>query len=200
VLGQATSNTDSLDPPQPGLRGSHHLPPYSILCVIPPHPHPNGSLSQDSQGGVPKLSQFRLPGLHEVITLCSDLRLGQGLKQTCNSRWQLFNGMSHFPCTHRGRVDSRLLVVGSQIASLTSGPSFMHNLCYKSPNGPCELIFDIYTFIAFQWYKEHPNVRCFDLCNPTLKFWESRRTPKSPFRECECHPHTLPKVGLRQKE
>jgi hypothetical protein len=23
------------------------------------------------------------------------------------------------------------------------------------------------------------------------------RTPKSAFRECECHPHTLPKVGLR---
>jgi len=36
-----------------------------------------------------------------------------------------------------------------------------------------------------------------DPCNRTLKFWESRRTPKSSFQKCECHPHTLPKVGLR---
>jgi hypothetical protein len=42
VLGQATCNMDSLDSPRPGLGGSHHLPPYSILCVTPPHPHPNG--------------------------------------------------------------------------------------------------------------------------------------------------------------
>jgi hypothetical protein len=29
-------------------------------------------------------------------------------------------------------------------------------------------------------------------------FRESRRTPKSPFRECESHLPILPKVGLRQ--
>jgi len=63
VLGQATGNTDSLDSPRPKLGGSHHLPPYSILCVVPPHPHPNGFYSQDSQGGVPKLSRFGLLGL-----------------------------------------------------------------------------------------------------------------------------------------
>jgi len=27
------ANSDSLDSPQPGLGGSHHLPPYSILYV-----------------------------------------------------------------------------------------------------------------------------------------------------------------------
>ncbi len=198
MLGQATGNTDSLDSPRPRLEGSHHLPPYSILCVTLLHPHPNGFLSRDSQGGVPKLSRFGLPGLHEVITLCSDLRLGRDLKQTCSSPWELFNGVSHSPCAHRGWVDSWLLVVGSQTGSLTPGPSFALNLCYRCPNGPCEPIFDIYTFIAFQWYKEHPNAKCFDPCNSTLKFWESRRTPKSPFRECECHPHTPPKVGLWQ--
>ncbi len=30
-----------------------------------------------------------------------------------------------------------------------------------------------------------------------LKFRKSRRTPKFPFRECESHPHTPLKVGLR---
>jgi hypothetical protein len=104
--------------------------------------------------------------------------------------------VSHSTCTHRGQVDSWLLVVGSQTANLTSGPSFYHNLCCKCPNGSCEAIFDIYTSIAFQWYEERLKARFFYPCNWTLKFWESQRTPKTPFWECECHPHTLPKVGL----
>jgi hypothetical protein len=124
--------------------------------------------------------------------------IGWGLKQTCSSPWELSNGVLHSTCTHRGRVDSQLLVVGSQIASLTPDPSFCHNLCCRCPNGSCEAIFDMYTLITFQWYEKHLKVRCFDTYNQTLKFWESRRTPKSPFRECECHHHTLPKVGLRQ--
>jgi hypothetical protein len=164
---------DSLDPPRPGLGGSHHLPPYSILCVTPSHSHSNGFLSWDSQGEVPKLSWFGFPGTHEVIILCSNLRLERGLKQTCSSPWELSNSVSHSPYTHRGRAESRLLVVGSQTASLTPSLSFAHNLCCRCPNGPCELIFDMYTFIAFQWYKKHPNARCFDPCNATLKFWES---------------------------
>ncbi len=73
VLGQAMGNTDSLDSPRPGLGGSHHLPPYSILCVAPLHLHPNDFYSRDSQGGVPKLSWFGLPGFWELITLSSDL-------------------------------------------------------------------------------------------------------------------------------
>jgi len=40
------------DSPRPGLRGSHHLPPYSILCNTLCRLHPNGSFSQDSQVGV----------------------------------------------------------------------------------------------------------------------------------------------------
>jgi len=76
VLGQATGNTDSLDSSQLGLGGNHHLPPYSILCVAPPHPHPNGFYSWDSQGEVPKLSRFKLSRLWELIALGSDLGLG----------------------------------------------------------------------------------------------------------------------------
>jgi hypothetical protein len=147
-------------------------------------------LSRDSQGGVVKLSRFGLLGLYEIITLCLDLRLGWNLKQTCNYCRKLSNGVLHSTCTHRGWVDSQLLMVRSQMASLTSSPSFCHNLCCICPNFPCKPILDIYALIAFQWYKKHLNARCFDPCNQTLKFWESRRTPKSQFWECEFHPHT----------
>ncbi len=171
-------------------------PPPSPFAS-PPHLHPNDIFSRDSQSGVPKLSRFGLPGFWAFITSRPDLWLGWGLKQTCSSPWELFNGVLHFTCTHRGRVDSRLLVVGSQIASLTPGPSFDHNLCYRCPNDSCEAILDIYTSRPFQRYKEHFNARCFDLCNWALNFWESWRTPKSHFWECEWRLHTSLKVGLR---
>jgi len=190
---------DSLDSPQPGLEGSHHLPLYSILCSSPPHLHPNGSFSRDSQNGVPKLSRFGLPRLWAFITPCPKLGSGRGLNQSCSSPREISNGVSHFTCMHQNRVDSWLLVVGSQIGNLTPGPSFDHNLCYRCPNGSCEIILDIYTWRPFQWYKEGLNAKCFDPCNCALSFWESQRTPKSHFRECEWRPHTSLKVGLRHQ-
>jgi len=54
---------------------------------------------------------------------------------------------------------------------------------------------DIYRSRLFQRYKERLNARCFDLCNRALSFWESRRTPKSHFRECEWRPPTPSKWG-----
>jgi hypothetical protein len=152
--------------------------------------------------GVPKLFWnclgFRLPGLWQLLTPHSDLWLGWGPKQTCSSLWELSNGLLHFACTHQGQVDSWFLVVGSQIASLTPGPSFDHNLCYRCPNDSCEASLDTYTSRTFQRYKEHLKARCFDPCNWTLSFRESRRTFKSHFQECEWRPHTSLKVGLRQ--
>ncbi len=190
MLELATGNLDSLDSPRPGLGGSHHLPPYSILYNSARRLHPNGAFSRDSEGGVPKLSQFGLPGLWASITSRPELGLEQGLNQSCSSRWELSNGVSHFTCTHRDRVDYWLLVVGSQTAILTPGPSFNHNLCYRCLNGSCEATLDIYTLRPFQWYKKHPNARCFDPWTWAPSFRESRRTPSSHFWECEFHPHT----------
>jgi len=82
--------------------------------------------------------------------------------------WEFFNVMSHSFCRRRVRVDSRLLVVGSQIVSLIFDLSFTHNLGCRCPNGSCEAILDIYTPRPFQWYKAHPNARCFDPCNRAL--------------------------------
>ncbi len=179
---------DSLDSPRPGFGGSHHLPPYSILCISPSHLHPNGIFFQDFQSGVSKLSRFRLPGLWAFITFCFNLRLGRGLKQTCSSPWELSKGVLHSTCTHRDRVDSRLLVVRSQTTNLTPGPSFNHNLCCKCPNGSCEVISDIYTSRPFQWYKKHFYKKCFDPCNGVLNFWES----SSPIFESVSGDLTLP--------
>jgi hypothetical protein len=161
-------NLDSFDSPRPGLGGSHHLPPYSILCSSLPRLHPNDTFSRDSQSGVPKLSRFALSGLWASITSCSDLRLGWGLKQSYSSLWELSNSMSHTICRRLDQVDSRLWVVGSQIASLTPNLSFAHNLGWKCPNGSCEAILDIYTSRPFHWYKKHPNARCL---TPAIELW-----------------------------
>ncbi len=198
MLGQATGNLDSLDSPRPRLGGSHHLPPCSILCSSTWDLHPNGSFSRDSQSGVPKLSRFGLPRLWMLITPRPKLGSGQGLNQSCSFPRELSNGVSHFTCTHQNWVDSRLLVVGSQTANLTPGLSFDHNLCCRCPNGSCKAILDIYTSRTFQWYQKRSNTRCFDPCNHVLSFWESWRTPKSHFQECEWWPHNSLKVGLRQ--
>jgi hypothetical protein len=87
---------------------------------------------------------------------------------------------------------------GVATANLTPGPSFDHNSCCRCPNDSCKAILDMYTSRPFQRYKEHLKARCFDPCNRTLSFQESRRTLKSHFRECEWRPHTSLKVGLRQ--
>jgi hypothetical protein len=187
VLGRATGNTDTQDSPQPRLGGSHHLPPYSILCSSPQRLHPNGYFSRDSRVGVPKSRQMGLPGLWSPITLRADLGLRCSLKQSCKSRRDLSNGMSHVLCSQVFRVDSWLLVVGSQNwqtpENSTPDPSFGHNLCFRSPNEQCEPILDIYDSRAFQWYKERHNPLRFDSCNRSLKFQESTRTP-------------LPKMGV----
>jgi len=179
---------DSPDSPRPELKGSHHLPPYSILYSSPWEPHPNGTFSWDSQGRVPKLSRVGLLGLWALISLGSNLRLEWGLNQTCSSPQELSNASSHSFYKRRKEVDSRLLVVGSQTA--TPGPSFAHNLGCRCPNGSREAILDIYTSRTFHWYKEHLNVRFFDPCNQALNFRESQRTPSPHFWECEFHPHT----------
>jgi hypothetical protein len=123
------ANTNSQGSPRLGLRGSQNLPPYSILYVWPRDQHPNVILSWDSQVGVPKFSQLGLSQLWGPITLCANLRLKWGLKQSCSPCQELSNGLYHATSTQENWGDSRLLVVGNQIANLTPDPSFGHNLC-----------------------------------------------------------------------
>jgi hypothetical protein len=182
-LGVGTSHgyLDSLDSPRPGLGGSHHLPPYSILCVTPWRLHPNGFLSRDSQSEVPKLSWFGLPRLWTVIASRPNFRSGRGLNQCCSSCQELSNVVSHSPSACWERVDSRLLVVGSQTPSLTPGLSFAHNLGCRCPNDSCKAILDIYTSRPFQQYKEHLNARCFDPLKLSSELLGVLEDSKLPF-------------------
>jgi hypothetical protein len=135
--------------------------------------------------GNPKLESRNCPetvpggvlGLWGLIT--PDCKLGsrRSLNQSCIPRRDLSKGISHSPFGGWENIDSRLLVVGSQTASLTPDPSFAHNLGDRCPNGRCEAIFDIYASRPFQWHQEHPNVRCFGSCSRALNIRESRRTP-----------------------
>ncbi len=148
----------------------------------------------------PEIVPAGLPKLWTVIT--PDCRVGsqRGLNQSCSPCRDLSNAMSHSRIRHPEEVDSQLLVVGSQIASLTPGPSFAHNLGCRCPNCQCEGIFDIYVSRPFQWHQEHPNARCFAPCCRALNFRESRRTPNPNFSKCWASPPHLAKVGLQQKQ
>jgi hypothetical protein len=161
-VGTSHGQLGLLDSPRPGLGGSHHLPPYSILCVSPWRLHPNGSFTRDSQVGVPKLSRVGVPGLWMVIAPRPKLGPGWALNQSYSSCRELSNVVLHSLKRRRKEVDSWLLMVRSQTASLTPGPSFAHNLGCKCPNGQCEAILKIYASRSFRWYKERAKVRRFD--------------------------------------
>ncbi len=134
-------------------------------------------LSRDSRVGVSKSRQRGLSQLWSRITLRANLGSKCGLKKSCSSRRELFNGMWHVIFSQVNRVDSWLFLVGSQIDILTPGPTFGHNLCFKCPNEQCEPILDIYVLRAFQWYKERHKLLSFDSSNWSLKFQESTGTP-----------------------
>jgi hypothetical protein len=96
---------------------------------------------------------IRVAGLWDFIAPRLDLRSGRGLNQSCSPQRELSNTVLHSRSARRKQVDSRLLVVGSQTASLTPGSSFAHNLGCRCLNDQCEAIFDIYVSRPFQWHQ-----------------------------------------------
>jgi hypothetical protein len=146
----------------------------------------------------PETVPVGVPGLWELITPDCRVWSQWGLNQSCSPRRDLSNAVLHSQFEGREELDSRLLVAGSQTASLTPGPSFAHNLGCKCPNCQYEAILDIYASTPFQWHQEQIKARCFGLCCRILNIREFRRTPNLHLWEWEFHPPTSPKVGLRQ--
>jgi hypothetical protein len=151
-----------------------------------------GTLDHETHHGPNSGEATTFPHIVFSATLCRDYI------QTCSPRRDLSNDVSHSQLGGREDIDSQPLVVGSQIASLTLGPSFAHNLGDKFPNGQCDAIFNICASKPFQRYQEHPNARCFGPCCRALNIWESRRTPSPQLWKCWASPPHLAKVGLRQ--
>jgi hypothetical protein len=180
-------------------------PPYSLIVysVTLDGTHARVSLFPGTPGlesrNCPETVPGGVSGLWELITPDYNVWLQRGLNQTCSPRRDLFNDVSHSRFGGQEEVDSRLLVVGSQIASLTPGPSFAHNLGCRCPNEQCEAIFDIYASRPFQWHQEHINARFFGPCCRALNIRESRRTPNPQLWKCWASPPHLAKVGLRQE-
>ncbi len=153
--------------------------------------------------GTPKLESrncfetipIGVSGLWELITPNYRVWLQQGLNQNCVPRRDLSNAMLHFQIGCREEVDSWLLVVGSQTANLTPGPSFAHNFSCRCSNDQPETIFDIYASKPFQWHQEQLNTRWFGPCCQTLNI-KSPEGPQIPhFGSVGLHPHTWPKWG-----
>jgi hypothetical protein len=85
--------------------------------------------------------------------------------------------MWHIICNQVNWVDSWLFFVESQTGTLTPGPSFGHNLCFRCLNEECEPILNIHVPRAFQWCKERHKPLIFDPSNRSLKFQESIGSP-----------------------
>ncbi len=128
----------------------------------------------------PETVPVGVPGLWDVISPRPNLGSGWGLNQSYSPQREFSNAMLHSRSARRERVDSRLLVVGSQTTSLTRltpGPSFAHNLGCRCSNDQCEAIFDIYVSRPFQWHQKRLNARCFGPFCRALNIRESQRTP-----------------------
>ncbi len=144
----------------------------------------------------PQIVPVGVPKLWTAITLNCRVRSQQGLNQSCSPRRDLSNAMSHSQIKCREEVDSWLLVVGGQTASLTPGPSFAHNLGCRCPNDPWEAILDIYVSGPFQWHQEHLNARCFGPCCRALNIRESRMTLNPPTLQVLGFTPTLGQSGV----
>jgi hypothetical protein len=152
VLGQATGTLD---------HKTHHGPDSGEATTFPhivfSTPLRRDYIQMALFPGTPKLESWncpetvpvRVPGLWELMTPNCKFRSQWDLNQTCSPRWDLSNNVSHSQFGRREEVDSRLLVVKSQTASLTPSPSFAHNMGYRCPNDQCEAIFDIYASNLF---------------------------------------------------
>jgi len=131
VLGQATGTLDHKTHHGPDS-GEATTSPHIVFSTTPREGYIQMALFPGTpkleSRNCPKIVPVGVPGLWELITPNCQVWTQRGLNQTCSPRRDLSNDISHFQFRGQKEVDSWLLVVGSQIANLTLGPSFAHNL------------------------------------------------------------------------
>jgi hypothetical protein len=143
----------------------------------------------------PEIVPTGLPELWTAITPDCRVRSQRGLNQSCIPHWDLSNAMLHTRIGCREEVDSRLLVVGNQIANLTPGPSFAHNLGCRCPNDQCEAI----RYLRFKTFPMTPRTLQCEVFCPLMSSSEHSGVPEDSksqlFPSVGLHPHTWPKWG-----
>jgi hypothetical protein len=154
-----------------------------------------GTLEMESQS-CPETVPVGVPGLWDFIAPRLDLRLGRGLNQSCSPQRELSNAMSHSRSARREHVDSRLLVVGSQTASLTPGPSFAHNLGCRLSKWPMRSHFRYLRFETFPMTPRTPQCEVFwALLSSSEHLGVPEDSKSITFPSVGLHPHTWPKWG-----
>jgi hypothetical protein len=136
-----------------------------------------------------------VPKLWKLISPDCQVRLERGLNQYYSSPRELFNAMSHTVIGRRKEVDSWLLLVGSQIASLTPGPSFSHNLGFRCPNGQCEAIRHLH-FKTFPMTSRTPQCEVFWAFNSSSEFSGVLEDSKFPLLGVWASPSHLAQSGV----
>ncbi len=138
------ANSNSQDSPQPKLGGSHHLPPYNILCAWARDQHPNVILSSKCHFvlGLPSESP-EIPTIGILAILgAHNFACKPPIKMSFETKLQPYQelsiGMSHATCWKENRGDSRLLVVRNQIGSLGSVRVHSFTLSYTPMNMKCD--------------------------------------------------------------
>jgi hypothetical protein len=104
--------------------------------------------------------------------------------------------MLHSQIECQEEVDSRLLVVGSQTASLIPDPSFAHNLGYRCPNDQCEAIFDIYAIRPFSMTPRTLQCKVFWALLSNSQHSKVPKDSKSPTLEVLGFTSTLGQSGV----
>jgi hypothetical protein len=148
--------------------------------------------------GTPKLESRNCPeivpvgvlGFWELITPDCRVWLQQGLNQSYNPRRDLSNAVSHSQFGGRKEVDSRLLMVRSQLPALLL-PITWATYVQMANARP----FSISTLRDLS--NDTKNTSMLEPCCRTLNIRESRRTPSPPLWGCWASPPHLAKVGLR---
>ncbi len=84
-IDEPRANTNSQDSPRPRLKGSHHLPPYSIIGAYTRGLHPNVILFQDSQVASPKGTHATLKAHNFLCRLSIELKFQAKLQPLLTS-------------------------------------------------------------------------------------------------------------------
>jgi hypothetical protein len=145
----------------------------------------------------PEIVPGGVPGLWELITPDCEIGSRRGLNRSCSPRRDLSNDVSHSQFGLREEVDSRLLVVGSQIASLTPGLSLPITwaIDVQMPNA---MAFSISTLQHLS--NDTKNAPMQGVLSPAVELWtfgSPGGLPIPNFSKCWASPPHLAKLGLR---